>query len=71
MNRIVLTEDEIKIIEKDLKKEFNPFDASDEEKEILMGVLDKAEELMHELKAYEESGGSLLKWFYDKYKSQS
>ena len=70
MNRIVLSEDEIKIIEKDRRGEFDEFLCSEEEKRLMMSVLDKAENLMHELEAYEESGDDLLAWFYEKYKSQ-
>lgn len=68
--RIILTDEEKKVIEKQLKGEFSPFDATDEERQTLSNVIQSAESLCKELDAYEEIGESLLKWYYNKYKSQ-
>lgn len=70
MTRIELSDDEIKIIEKDQRGEFDPLDCTDEEKQLMSSVIDKADALMEELDAYEESGEDVIKWFYDKYKQQ-
>ena len=70
MTKIELTDDEIKIIEKQLRGELTSFNATEEEQVIMCAVVDKAEALMHELEAYEESGEDLIQWFYDKYKAQ-
>ena len=70
MTRIELSNDEIKIIEKQLSGEFDQFDSTEEEQKLMMSVIDKANALMDELDAYEESGDDVIKWFYDKYKEQ-
>lgn len=70
MSRIELSNDEIKIIEKQLSGEFDQFESSEEEQKLMMSVIDKANALMEELDAYEESGDDVIKWFYDKYKQQ-
>lgn len=70
MTKIELTDDEIRIIEKQLSGELTSFNATEEEQIIMCSVVDKAEALMHELEAYEESGDDLIQWFYDKYKAQ-
>ena len=70
MTKIELTDDEVKIIGKQLRGELTSFNATEEEQVIMCSVVEKAEALMHELKAYEESGDDLIKWFYDKYKAQ-
>ena len=71
MNKIELSNDEIKIIKKQLSGEFDQFDSTEEEQKLMMSVIDKANALMEELDAYEESGDDVVKWFYEKYKSQS
>lgn len=44
--------------------------ATEEEMKALCNVIDKAEALMHELKAYEESGDDMMAWFLEKYEAQ-
>ena len=70
MTKIESTDDEIKIIEKQLRGELTSFNATEEEQILMCSVVDKAEALMDELEAYEESGEDLIQWFYDKYKAQ-
>ena len=65
---INLSDNEIEIIEKQLAGVFNPFLATAEEKDIYMGVIDKAEALCDELDAYDEASDDLLAWFYEKCK---
>lgn len=69
MRQIELTEREIEIIEKQISRKIGMWSDA-ETKSILIGVIHKAETLMHELEAYEESGDDLIKWFYNKYKAQ-
>lgn len=72
MEKIVLTEKEIEVIDLFLAEKVDiETVATDEQKELLMGVTDRAEELMEELNAYDELDDNLIKWYYDKYKSQS
>ena len=70
MNEIQLTAEEIKVIQQQLNGEISAFTATPEQPTVLMGVIDKAEALMHELQAYEESGDDLIAWYYNKYKAQ-
>lgn len=72
MEKIVLTEKEIEVIDLFLAEKIDiETVATDEQKELLMGVTDRAEALMEELNAYDELDDNLIKWYYDKYKSQS
>jgi hypothetical protein len=72
MEKIVLTEKEIEVIDLFLAEKVDiETVATDEQKELLMGVTDRAEALMEELNAYDELDDNLIKWYYDKYKSQS
>ena len=70
MKKIELTDRELEVLKQQLNGEFDRVLAPDEDKDTLMSVIDKAENLMHELKAYKESGGDLMAWFYNKYKEQ-
>lgn len=71
MEKIVLTEKEIEVIDLFLAEKIDiETVATDEQKELLMGVTDRAEALMEELNAYDELDDNLIKWYYDKYKSQ-
>lgn len=70
MTRIELSEIEIRVIELQLKEKFDPFSATEEEQDAMNSVMEKADALMEELDAYEESGDDVIKWFYDKYKQQ-
>ena len=70
MDKIILTEKELEVIKKQLDGKIEVYDATDEEQAILMGVVDKAEELLDKLDAYDELKGDLIKWFFDKYQNQ-
>lgn len=70
MDKIKLSPDEIALIEKQQRGEFMEWDAPEPEQKMMVGIIDKMESLMDELKAYEESGSDPLKWFYGKYKEQ-
>ena len=66
---ITLTAEEISLIERFLKREFdNP---TEEDAELMNGIRDKAFALMDELGTSEdELNGNLIQWFYDQYKAQ-
>ena len=72
MEKITLTEKEIEIIDLFLAEKIDIESvATDEQKELLMGVTDRAEALMEELNAYDELDDNLIKWYYEKYKAQA
>lgn len=71
MNRIELTKEEIAVIEKYLRKELNAIFMEGKERELIDKVIGDAHALMRELDAYDELDGDLVRWYYNKYKSQS
>ena len=70
MTKIELSDGEIQVIEKQLAGTFDQFDSTDEEKDLMTSVVNKAEALMEELDAYDTAGDDLIAWFYGKYKEQ-
>lgn len=73
MNKIELSASEIGVIRQQLNGEIEVYDATDEQQQLLMGVIDKANALLDEQDAYEEleqQGNNLIQWFWDKYKAQ-
>lgn len=68
--RIELTPLELAMLKRNLDGEFFPPEQTDEENKALANVIEKADNLMEELDAYDELGDSLMQWFYDKYKAQ-
>ena len=68
--KIILTDEEKAVIEKQLKGELNAFFMEDREREIIDKVIDDANALMTELDAFDEMGDDLVKWYYDKYNAQ-
>lgn len=71
MEKIELTKGEIEIVELFLAEKIDiETVATDEQKELLMGVVDRAEALMEELNAYDELDDNLVGWYYNKYKQQ-
>ena len=71
MEKIELTKGEIEIVELFLAEKIDiETVATDEQKELLMGVVDRAEALMEELNAYDELDDNLVEWYYNKYKQQ-
>ena len=68
--KIILTDEEKAVIEKQLKGELNTFFMEDREREIIDKVIDDANALMTELDAFDELEDNLVKWYYDKYKAQ-
>lgn len=70
MGKIILSEKEIEVIKKQLSGKIEVHSATEEEQDLLMGVIDKANDLLEELDAYDEFGLDLILWFYNKYKEQ-
>lgn len=71
MDKIELTKEEIEVVDLFLAEEIDIESvATDEQKKLLMGVVDRAEALMDELNAYDELGDNLVAWYYNKYKAQ-
>lgn len=68
--KIILTQEEIAVIEKHNAGEFDSLTATDEEKKTLGRVIDAAQELCEKLDAYEEVDDSFIEWYYNKYKAQ-
>ncbi len=67
MNKIELTELEESVLRKDLAGDFSLMTASQDELAAMSSVIEKADNLMTELDAYDELGDSLMKWFWNKY----
>ena len=73
MKKIVLTEKEIEVIQQQLNGEIEVHSATEEQQQLLMGVIDKANYLLDEEDAYEEleaQGNDLIDWYWKKYLSQ-
>lgn len=70
MEAIELTREEIEVVELQLAGKININNPTEEQKQLLMGVIDRADELMAKLDAYDELDGDLIRWYYKKYKSQ-
>ena len=69
-----LTREENAVVEKYMKGEYNPFNATEEEMVAMNGVIDKAEHLQDELDALEEVMAEpdcdLIKWYVGKIKNE-
>ena len=70
MKKIELTDLELRVLQQDVKGEFSDFDATEEELRAMVSMLNKADDLMRELDAYNELGDSLILWYWNKYLAQ-
>ena len=70
MKTIVITAEQMKVINEYLKGEIGMFTATEHQRNILTGLIDEARALMDELDAYDELDDDLIKWYWDKYNSQ-
>jgi hypothetical protein len=68
--KIILSDEEIAIIEKQLNGQFSPLESTNKERQTFNRIIQSAETLCNELDAYDDVGDSLLQWYYDKYKAQ-
>lgn len=73
MKKIELTEKEIEVIRQQLNGEIEVHSATEEQQQLLMGVIDKANDLLDEEDAYDEleaQGNDLIDWYWNKYQEQ-
>lgn len=73
MKKIELTEKEIEVIRQQLNGEIEVHSATEEQQQLLMGVIDKANDLLDEEDAYDEleaKGNDLIDWYWKKYQEQ-
>lgn len=68
--KIELSPLELAMLKRHLDGLFFPPEQTDEENKAFASVIEKADNLMAELDAYDELDYSLMEWFYDKYKVQ-
>jgi len=66
--KIVLSKQHIEVIERHIAGKITMFGASQKDRELLSDIMEAAEDLMIELKEFEQE--SLIEWYYDKYKKQ-
>ena len=69
--KIILSDEQIRVIEKHLRGEINALDGTDEEKKVLAEIIDAANDLCEELDAYDKVKNSFVEWYYEKYKAQA
>lgn len=69
--KIELSQRELEVIEAHLKGGVGYEPETEEEKQVMMTVIDKADAYMRALDAWDELGNSLIEWFYNKYKEQN
>lgn len=70
MKKIELTPAEIQVIEDQLAGKIELHTATDEQQELLSGIIDRAEQLYLSNPA-EDIDGDLIAWFYNRYKQQN
>lgn len=68
--KLELSKLELAMLKRHLRGEFFPPEQTDEENMAFSRVIDKADDLMEELDAYDELGTSLMKWYYKKYNQE-
>lgn len=67
MEKIVLTQDQIEVIQQDLRGEIT-INANEWQRKHLSEVMDMAEKRLLEMDA--DDGGNLIKWFWNEYQKQ-
>lgn len=70
MNKIILTDKQKAVLQKQLDGSYSPFFASEEEQMALNEVIDMADALVEELDAFDSIDGDLMAWFWGKYQEQ-
>lgn len=71
MKKIELNAKELDVLERQVKGEINDWMLPVEEINILNKLITDAEALLDDLDAYDELDGDLMRWYYNKYRSQS
>lgn len=74
MKTIVITQEQMEVIQQHLKGEFGMFTATEHQMKVLSGVIKEAEALMEELDAYDDlddiEDGDMVRWYLNKYNEQ-
>ncbi len=68
--KIELTEAEKEVIQKYFNGEITAFGTSEEDMQTMKGVINKAEDLMHEKEAYDDAQEDMIKWYWELYQQQ-
>lgn len=71
MKKIELNAKELDVLERQVRGEINDWMLPVEEINILNKLISDAEALLDDLDAYDELDGDLMRWYYNKYRSQS
>lgn len=61
---------EVDVLKRESRGEIDGWMVSDEERDIIIKIVNDAETLLAELDAYDEVGQSLMAWYYRKYREQ-
>jgi len=69
--KINFSDAEKEVIQKYFNGEITAFGTSEEDMKTMSGVIKQAENLMHDLEAYDEASEDMIKWFWEKYNSQN
>lgn len=74
MKTIVITAEQMEVIQQHLKGEFGMFTATDHQQKVLSEVINAADALLEELEAYDElddiEDGDTVRWYLNKYNEQ-
>lgn len=71
MKKIELNAKELDVLKRQIRGEINDWMLPVEEINILNKLITDAEALLDDLDAYDELDGDLMRWYYNKYRSQS
>lgn len=72
MKKIVITAEQMEVIQQHLKGEFGMFTATDHQMKVLSEVIYEADKLMEELDAYDDiEDGDTIRWYLNKYNEQN
>ncbi len=71
MKKIELNAKELDVLERQVRGEINDWMLPPEEIAILNKLIVDAHALLDELDAYDELDGDMMRWYYDKYRSQA
>lgn len=72
MKTIVITQEQMEVIQEYLDGEIGMFTATDHQMEVMSGVIDEATALLEELDAYDEldENNDTIRWYLKKYNEQ-
>ena len=72
MSKIVITPDQMEVIQEYLDGKIGMFNATPHQMEVMTAIIDRAKDLLDELDAYDELGENwdLIRWYMTKYQGQ-